>query len=244
MAQMSGMWVCIVGVVRPDIDRVVANVKTTMATIRASVPDARFVVVSYNDEDAPALQRAVAHLVDVFKLVEPAPIAVTQGRSYRDGAGGKTTTLRMLASVQAAVDEACARGAQWILRTRLDCALTRLGLPEAPLDERAYYVPRDRGGNMTDNIGFAHARVMAAVWHARNADLPGRDNEAVIDAAIKQSGAWTNPGLKFELRLYQTKEKHFKGVAQWSRRDRVFQTNKTGSFFCCAEARPPDFEFF
>jgi hypothetical protein len=228
---MTDFWVCMVGVVRPDVDRVISNIHETMATVHSLAPGSKFCIISYDDEDGPALGEAISHLVDHFELVTPAPIDRDAGRSYRDGAGGRTTTLRMLRSVEAAVQAASLRGAQWILRTRLDCSLRKLKLPPEPWDMQSYYVPRDLGNNITDNIGFACSELMCSVWNRKNSVLQGRDNEQVIENAVARAGAVIQSGLVFEFYLFQSSSVVFKNVVQWSRRDRNFKTDDDGIRF-------------
>lgn len=109
-----------------------------------------------------------------------------------------------------------------VLRLRSDIEICALEIHPS-LSSSSYYVVMDEPTTCIDNIGYGTPSVMLSMWnleHSLNTDLlKTKNNEEFLFTITKLLSYSITPFL-FHSKLYQTSDKLFDGVKQWSRRNR------------------------
>jgi hypothetical protein len=108
------------------------------------------------------------------------------------------------------------------LRTRTDCCLEYIEIPEN-LDDDTYYVPYNQWGLLWDNLGLAKPNVFVDIWNTNNIDLTLLSPEGVLTKKVEEK--YKVLPLNFKIFLYQSGDEFFMGIPQWSKRNRIFEYN-------------------
>lgn len=210
--------ICMVGTIRPSVHRVYTNILQTIQSCQEyhnNQHTFEYIVTTYACDDAESLRRLLHntsvrfHTVD--KVATPAHVHISRVNTHR-------LFYSMEASVLYAQGDA-------VFRTRLDCALEKVVFPREAIDTNTYYVARDHDG-ITDNVGFASKYATALVWRVTHAHMAGRDNEAILENAVRSVGLsiCTENSPDWRLHMYQSNETHHDGIPQWSRKNRIFES--------------------
>jgi hypothetical protein len=104
-----------------------------------------------------------------------------------------------------------------VVRVRLDTEVLQLELK--PIEENIYYGLKENNVSCTDNIGYGSYNVMKNLWKHEHCLLEGKQIEDILYSAVKKLN-YTIKDVKFHFKLYESSDKFWDGVPQWSKRCR------------------------
>ena len=133
-------------------------------------------------------------------------------------------THRLVLSMKNTIDY-IDRDTDVVIRLRIDTELHKFVIDD--IDCNTYYATPQAGG-ISDNIGYSDYKTFLSIWNIPNTFVEeklGINNECILNKWCIQNKIKVK-NFEYKFKLYQSSDKNFDGVPQWSKRDRIFQYSK------------------
>ena len=206
---------CVVstGCVRPSAERVYQNIVSTIDKIKSY--DYDFHILTYDTDDASELKSMLDRNDIRVKFFTIPFIEEAIGNGTGNG-------FRMFKKNELLIDKINNfYDFDIVLRHRLDTEIERIDIP-LNLKRGGYYTPLRSWGNPCDHVGISSPSVFKKIWTTKNQNFFVREPEEVLRDIIVKNNVETIP-LNFKINLYQSNQKMFLNVPQWSRRNRTWE---------------------
>ena len=206
---------CVVstGCVRPSAERVYKNIISTIDKIKSY--DYDFYILTYETDDAKQLKSMLDENNIKVNFFTIPFIEETIGNGTGNG-------FRMFKKNELLIDQINNfSDFDIVLRHRLDTEIETIDIPLS-VKRDSYYTPLRSWGNPCDHVGISLPSVFKKIWTTKNQNFFVREPEEVLRDVIVKNSVKIIP-LNFKINLYQSNEKMFLNIPQWSRRNRTWE---------------------
>jgi len=205
----------ITGVIRPNVDRVFENIKTTLSTL--SDYNCTHYALTYETEEYKKLKTLIDNSDLNIELISIDPILETIG-NYN---GNNYRMFRCIEILCKHVDITEGLDSfDCIIRHRIDCELNSIEIPSI-MEHNTWYAP-DLPWGIFDNIGITSPDIFRKIFTTQEKTFLEKNPHDTLDASIGDVGVIKKP-FNFKKTLYQSNDEFVMGVRQWSRKNRVFE---------------------
>lgn len=208
--------VTFVGSIRPSIDQIMSNLEININYFENIFDDVEFIILTYKNDKSISLWAKLREYTFFMrkniKFIQIDPIVKSLSDSNLF-----INTYRMFTSVHLALGHVSIHS-DYIIRVRLDCEIVNFQFRE--LEDNVYCSQYYIKG-ITDNIGYAKSKVMHEIWNEENIGELENNNEYMLKKIVVSKGYFIET-FQFEFKLYQSPDKFWDGIPQWSKRNRKF----------------------
>lgn len=206
---------CVVstGCVRPSAERVYNNIISTIEKIKSYEYD--FYILTYDTDDAYELKNMLVKNNINVKFFTIPFIKEAIGNGTGNG-------FRMFKKNEILIEKINNfSDFDIILRHRLDTEIEEIEIPHH-LEQNTYYTPLRSWGNPYDHVGITTPSLYRSIWTTKNQNFYVREPEQILKDSINRNKIEVKP-FNFKINLYQSNEKMFLNVPQWSKRSRTWE---------------------
>ena len=206
------------GVIRPSVDRVVKNIVKSYNILQKSGHEIEFNVFPYRDDLESHMIAAVPAFASC-RFLDPIPEQISKKpvlvNSYR-----MTKSIEL--SHKSVKDF---KGFDLAIRHRIDYEINYIRIPEK-INPNTWYGAYSCPSSVFDNFGMCSPVLFEKVWNSTRKDwFRGFNNEHILTNRLRALGAKICVS-DFDVAGYQTKDKEWKGVPQWSKKNRGWSSRK------------------
>ena len=214
------MKVCVtlVGVCRPTLERIKANIEANIAYFTKTYPTHTFsfVILTYRNGFSEDLRPFCLERQVELHIIEPLEESKFEYKLRNPN------WYRLFYSMECVMNFIPDNTYDCILRVRLDTEIRNFEIHDTVLEDTYYTVKEDGRNWCSDNIGYGSYKVMKRIWQLKHCATPGFNTEEILFNVLRKKRVVLRP-FRFHFILYQSSDDTFDGVVQWSKRDREWK---------------------
>jgi len=232
--------VTIVGVTRPNSERIKKNIQNNIKYFKDNYPNLNFqyYLVTYKNKYTDDLKKFLDTIEIKYNIIgqitdeyinNDLNISLKKNHKNPNNGAPLQNAYRMFYSINKCLNM-INYTPDIVIRLRIDHEIQNFEIKKN-LNNNIYYGCKAYRG-INDNIGYSSFENMKKIWIKPNLELINyglqkkMNNEQIIKKMIEKNNIKVED-FNFKIIHYQSSDEYFDGIKQWSKKNRVFECKKT-----------------